>query len=266
MESAIQRHWDEPPRSRPEHVSHRVGAIRDHVAHLRCGLRTAVNETPIPFLPVSPETFARNRLVAALPENRERQAYCLLQAAVVQRLSDGHRVVGVTGTENESGKTLTTTNLAISLAVDGHRPVLAIDLDLRAPGVHELFDVLPESGVEDCLFSGVSVADALFCPSVDRMAVLPARGGCANIDQVLSSCHLSTLLETIETRYSDRIVLIDLPPVTKASDVQVFEAMVDGILLVIEDGVTRERDYRRALASFKGHKLLGTVLNKRKRA
>jgi Mrp family chromosome partitioning ATPase len=52
-----------------------------------------------------------------------------------------------------------------------------------------------------------------------------------------------------------------LPPVTNAEDARMIDALVDGVLLVIRDGVTRERDYRRVLDSIAQRKLLGTVLN-----
>jgi Mrp family chromosome partitioning ATPase len=265
METAIQEHWKGPARPQAATGSPRVDAgsrSRGRGTDLRRGLRPAAGKSSPRSLPVPTETLARNRLVAALPESRERQAYCLLQAAVMQRLAHGGRVVGVTGPCHGSGKTLTTANLAISLAIDAHRPTIVIDFNLHAPRIHELFDFVPETGVEDCLFNGVPISDALISPGIDLVAVLAAQGKCENVDQVLRSCYLDTILGAIKASYPDTTILIDLPSVATASDAHAFEALVDGILLVIEDGVTRERDYRRALAYFSERKLIGTVLNR----
>lgn len=214
-------------------------------------------------MPVSAETFARNRLVAAIASNPEREAYCLLQAAIVERLAGADiSVIGVTGPRNGSGKTLTAANLAISLAVDAHRDVLLVDLDLQSPGVHKLFGVTPEAGLEDCLFGGLALPDAVVSPSLDRLAVLPARGGSRAVAQIFRSPSLKTLLDTIRARYAQCLVVIDLPPTASRSDATAFEALVDGIVLVVEDGVTREAEYRRVLQSFGKSKLIGTVLNR----
>ena len=58
------------------------------------------------------------------------------------------------------------------------------------------------------------------------------------------------------------IPIVQTRAVMAAARLGVFEALVDGMLLVVEDDVTEERDYRRALQSLNGGKLIGTVLNR----
>jgi Mrp family chromosome partitioning ATPase len=281
METAIKAHWDDFVSPEPALAEHgpvsestlqaaSAGPARPASAPGQGRSRHVPRVVPLPdprswrprIVPVSAEAFARNRLVAAIPGSPEREAYCLLQAAVVQRLTEDIRVIGVTGPRGGAGKTLTAANLAISLAVDAHREVLLIDLDLKAPAVHKLFGAAPEAGIEDCLFNGLALPDALFSPPLDRVAVLPARGGSRSVAQVLRSPSLKGLLDTVRARYAQCITVIDLPAVANRSDAAAFEALVDGVVLVVEDGVTREADYRRVLQSFGRPKLIGTVLNK----
>src|SRR5690606_12595006 len=61
----------------------------------------------------------------------------------------GTRVVMVTSAIASEGKTLTATNLALTLSESYKRRVLLIDADLRRPWVHELFRVPNLTGLND---------------------------------------------------------------------------------------------------------------------
>ncbi len=150
----------------------------------------------------------------------------------------------------------------MSLAIDAKQPVTLIDLDLRSPRIHKLFEILPEVGIDACLFKGAAVPDALFTPGIDLLKVLPTTERCKTVAQVLRSRNLRVLLDSIKASFPDDIILLDLPSVKDSSDGQAFEDLTDALLLVIEDGVTRERDYIRSLDSIDERKLLGTVLNR----
>jgi len=56
-------------------------------------------------------------------------------------------------------------------------------------------------------------------------------------------------------------MVVDLPPLGAPTDASVFETLVEGLLLVVDDQVTREADFKRALAAIHKPKLVGTVLN-----
>jgi Mrp family chromosome partitioning ATPase len=251
MEAAIEQHWHAP--------LHPV----DSQSKVPRQLHVASDKDRSPrLIDVLPETLFRHRVVAALHDSIERDAYRLLQAAVSERLrAASYSVIGVTGPGPGAGTTLTAANLAVSLAVDARRPTILIDLNLRAPAIRELFGAAAGVGVEDCVFDTSLVRTALFSPGLDRLAVLPARGGSPSASNILRSSGLRELLDVISREYPGWLLLADLPPVTNAEDARMIDALVDGVLLVIRDGVTRERDYRRVLDSIAQRKLLGTVLN-----
>jgi protein-tyrosine kinase len=186
-----------------------------------------------------------------------------LQAVVAERLDERRATtLGVTSPRNCAGKTLTAVNLAISLAKDARRKVLLVDLDLRQPSVHKMFGFDARTGVEDCLFEGMAPSEPLFCPSVEGLAVLPARGGSRNVAQVLSSANLAKMLEELKRLAPSSIVIFDLPSIDERSDASAFEQIADALLVVVEDGVTTEREFRHVAGAISTAKLLGTVLNR----
>ena len=212
--------------------------------------------------PMAEGNLVNNRLVAADKTNSQREAYCLLQTAVSRRMAEADfNSLGVTSPRSGHGKTLTAINLAISLVREARQKVLLIDLNLGHPKVYNFFDQRPRAGVEGCLFGGVRLDDALFTSSVDGLLILPARGDSQNAPQVLRSENLRTLLADSRTRYPDHITVVDLPPLSAPTDAPVFETLVEGLLLVVDDQVTREVDFKRALAALDKSKLVGTVLN-----
>lgn len=265
MEAAIRERWQENPlAARP--VPHEQLSDRrpDELRPVRLPVspRRARTST-IRKVAVRKAALARNHLVAAQADSPMREAYLGLQAAVLQRVDEEDlRVIGVTSPSKASGKTLTAVNLAISLAIGAGRPAMILDFDFGAPRVHKLFDVEVTAGLEDHLFNGVSLADVLFSPSIDGVAVLPARGGVEAANKLMQSGRLATVLERIKRDHSEKILVLDLPSLGSSSDREAFEALVDGIVLVVEDDVTEVRDYRRALRSFSSEKLIGTVLNR----
>jgi protein-tyrosine kinase len=265
LRAAIRERWHERPLLQQPPQPGRLKHKRSVERHApRATLSVTSERTPsIPAVRVRKATLERSLLVAAQPDNPEHEAYLGLQAAVLQCIDEeGLRVIGVTSPSEGSGKTLTAVNLAISLATMAGRPTMIVDFDLSAPQVHKLFGICPKAGLEDYLSNDVSLNDVLFSPSIDGVAVLPARGGLKAADELMRSGRLATVLERIERDHSDAVVVLDLPSLNSTSDGQAFEALVDGMLLVVEDDVTEERDYRRALQSLSSEKLIGTVLNR----
>jgi Mrp family chromosome partitioning ATPase len=116
--------------------------------------------------------------------------------------------------------------------------------------------------VEDCLFEGSAPTDSMFCPSVEGLAVLPARGGSQNVAQILSSANLTKMLDELKRLHAGCLLVLDLPPVADGADATAFQQVADALLVVVEDGVTTEREFRRVVSAITPAKLLGTVLNR----
>jgi len=66
----------------------------------------------------------------------------------------------------------------------------------------------------------------------------------------------------LKTRYADRYVIFDLPPVLESDDALSFAPLVDAVLLVIAEGQTRIEDVQRCFELLKNRPVVGTVLNR----
>jgi capsular exopolysaccharide synthesis family protein len=211
-----------------------------------------------------PEDVLREeRVVLGLQDPQAVAAYAVLRTQVLLRMKQkAWRAIAVTSPGPGEGKTLTAVNLALSLAREVNQTVLLVDLDLRRPGVHRCFGFEPEAGIVDHLVRDTPLSEVLFNPGVDRLVVLPGREPIVSSSEVLSSPRMVALVEELKTRYPDRLVLFDLPPVLSADDAMAFAPYVDAALMVVDEGRTTRAAFERALRYLGHTALLGTVLNR----
>jgi capsular exopolysaccharide synthesis family protein len=204
-----------------------------------------------------------NRLVAGLMRDGLTDIYRMLRAQVLRNLrATDSSTVAICSANSGEGKTLTAANLAISMAMEPNQTVLLVDLDLRRPRIQEYFGLKEvEAGLCDYLDGKADLADAFANPGIHGLVLLPVRRRLINSSELLSSPRMQHLLSELKGRYSDRIVIYDLPPLLATDDSLVVLPYIDTSLLVVREGVTRAGEIQRSLRLLENHKLLGTVLN-----
>jgi capsular exopolysaccharide synthesis family protein len=195
------------------------------------------------------------------------EAYKLLRTRVLKRLEQNQwNVIGVCSAAQNEGKTLTSVNLAVSIARKLNYTSLLVDADLRRPSVSSVLGIKPKLGIEDHLLSGAPLKDVFINPGIDRMVVLPCRHSVesmsGNASEILAAPRMAEFVNEIKNRYKNRIVVFDLPPVLVGDDVVAFAHNLDALLMVVEEGGSRSDEVTHALRLLEGVELLGVVLNK----
>jgi len=212
---------------------------------------------------VSRQTMLDNRLVAAIDGHKLQDNFRILRTQIMKEMRDNNwNMIAVTSPHSGAGKSTTAINLAIALAMDISHTVMLVDADLREPSIHKYFGYEPEYGLSDHLQHGTDIKDVLFHPPIDRLCVLPGREGVANSAELLGSPQAAKLAEELKTRYDDRLVVLDLPPILSSDDVSMSDTYIDCVLMVTETGVTKRRELTEAFRVLKNIPVIGTVLNK----
>jgi len=189
----------------------------------------------------------------------------LLRTQVLQRLRENNwNSLAIISPNLGEGKTVLAVNLALSLAMEVNATVLLVDADLRNPGVHKLLDVPVPAGLGDYLTRDIPVSEILFHPEgMGKLVILPGNQALSNSSEMLNSPKMTNLVEELKSRYPERIVIFDLPPVLTAADALSFSPHVDATLIVTEERKTRVEDLTRAVELLAPNtNILGTVLNK----
>jgi len=173
------------------------------------------------------------------------------------------RTVMVVSAVPAEGKTLTATNVALTLSLSYQRRVLLIDADLRRPTLHTLFNVP----------NGEGLTSSLVDPHVTRLPVrqvhtnlwlLAAGPRDPNPTSLLTSDAMQQLLKEAAAQFD--FVVIDTPPVALMPDANLLAAMIDVAILVINAGVTPYPVVQKAVTAVGASRILGTVLNRAERS
>lgn len=206
--------------------------------------------------------LARNRIVAHVPNTPEADTFRMLRTQVLQQMDKlGFKTLAITSPHYGDGKTTIATNLALSITMDIKQTVLLADLDLRKPSLHTALGLNATTGLTDHLLRQVPLADCLVRPAFDRLSILPAGSGLSNSSEILGSPQMKALAKEMRTRYPDRLIIYDMPPLLDQDDAIAFLPNVDAVLLVVQDGMTRVDDLKRSLEITASTPVLGTVLN-----
>jgi protein-tyrosine kinase len=208
----------------------------------------------------------RNCVLPAVHDAAALRAYKILRTRITRRLeAQQWRSFGVTGLSPGDGKTLTSINLAISLAQNTNTWVFLVDMDLRRHQVARslgLSGANGEPGLSDYLKGDASVEDIIYSPGIERLAIIPNFQPIAESSEMMTTPRMSELLQALERETPRRIIIFDLPPLLAADDVIAFAPQIDSMLLVVSEGTTNRAHLESAKETLSEMNLLGVVLNR----
>jgi capsular exopolysaccharide synthesis family protein len=168
-------------------------------------------------------------------------------------------VILVTSPGRGEGKTVTATNLALTIAQDCQTRVCIVDADLRHSRVHALLGVADAPGLADLLTGEATLADTLVTIEGQQITVLPAGKPPAHPAEFLGSTAMRRTLQTLRTQF-DRVI-VDAPSALPLADVGILAPIVDSVVLVVQAGVTTKPAIQDAVSSIGPDRVLGVVLN-----
>ena len=189
-----------------------------------------------------------------------RKLAAMLHSAQADR---GLKLIMVTSANPGEGKTLTASNLALTLSESYQRRVLLIDADLRRPALHSVFGVPNDRGLSDGL-ARASAEDLSVVEVSPRLSVLTSGRPMEDPTGALTSGQMRWVLEQARAGYDWSV--IDTPPIGMLTDARLLTEMVDGVVLVVEAEKSPYPDVIRAIESIGRERVLGAVLNRLRHA
>ncbi|MFJ3054875.1 XrtA-associated tyrosine autokinase [Herbaspirillum sp. NPDC087042] len=188
-----------------------------------------------------------------------RQAFAPREAG-----SNPGNLIMVTSSLPNEGKTFCSINLALSIAMELDHTVLLVDADVARPSVLRTFDVAEEgAGMMNLLLDDkVDMADVLLKTNVDTLSVLPVGPRHSHSSELLASQSMHLLLEEIASRYPDRIVIFDSPPLLVTSEANVLATKMGQIAMVVAAESTSQQAVKTSLNQLKGCQNVSLIYNK----
>jgi len=212
------------------------------------------------------EAFRANRILMHDEPHPAEGAYRMLRTRVMRSLrSNGWQILGISSINQDEGKTFTAINLAISIAAELDQYAVLVDLDLRRPSIHSRLGVKLEDFT--CLTQYLSgdmpnLGDMLVCPGVDRLGCLLTATPLSRPSDMLASQRGQQFFKDLREQLAPgTIVIVDLPPIYGADDALAVCPMLDGMLLVVAEGLTKQSDLSEAQQLIEDYNVVGTILN-----
>lgn len=194
------------------------------------------------------------------------EAYNLLRTNISFSLPDmeGGKIIGVTSSCPQEGKSTTSINLSYALAEAGHK-VLLIDSDMRRPSICKALNLNMAPGLSNLLAGNATEEDVRHGVLHPCLSVLLSGDVPPNPAELISSAKMGSVLESFRAEYD--YVIVDLPPVNLVSDPLAMSKYVDGVIVVVRHERTRKSDVIETVRQlrFVGARILGFVYNGYKR-
>ncbi|MFQ5570587.1 MAG: GumC family protein [Rhodothermales bacterium] len=160
----------------------------------------------------------------------------------------------------QEGKSVTSMNLAITIARSGRR-TLYVDADLRRPRGHQLLGLERKPGLSDLLLGKADPNFKPFDTGIEGLYALTAGRAVPNPAELLGSKRMRYLVDQMKKHFD--VVIFDTAPVLLATDAILLSTQCDVALIVVAAGQTNQVALNRTRAQFDnvGAPLIGAILN-----
>lgn len=200
----------------------------------------------------------------AIAEQFRRIKRPILNIAFGEVRSDKNsNVIMVTSGLPKTGKTFCSYNLAMSIARERDVGSVLVDADVLKPSTTRAFGLEKHLGLVDYLLdSSITVDDILVATDRHGIIVLPAGRQHEETTELLASQRMTSLVQTLSGRFSDRAIVVDTPPLLLTNEAHVLSEHMGQIILVVEIGESTQDSVQHALSSLDESKPINAILNK----
>lgn len=188
----------------------------------------------------------------------------LIANATKSQTGDDHmNVIMITSALPNAGKTFCSINLAVSMSLERELNVLLVDADVAKRHISREIGLGDAPGLIDLLLDeSRNVEEMLVRTDLNDVQVLPAGKHHPQATELLASGRMSRIIDELATRYVDRIILLDSPPLLITSEAQALATQVGQIALIVEAGETTQQSLLQTIEVLDSDKAINIILNK----
>ena len=182
------------------------------------------------------------------------------------KLVDKGNLILLTSSLPGEGKSYTSVNLALSIAQERDHTVLLVDCDVARHGSSRLLGIADKPGLVELLESDdLDIGDVILRTDIPKLCLISAGKQHEYVTELLASHRMVELVHELGTRYPDRVIIFDAPPILPTPQTQVLVGLVGQVVFVIEAGKTPQAVVEEALSLIPDEQATGLILNKNER-
>jgi len=208
------------------------------------------------------QTLVGNRCVGFKESGNDVEAYEVLKAQILKRTeADMGATVMITSALPGEGKTLTSVNLAFSMAREFTQTVLLVDCDLKKQHVQQLLGLPDGLGIGNYFMEDVEFSKLVRWPGVEKLTLVSGGRTLQGGSEIFSSRGMRELVIDMKTRYPGRYVFFDSPPVLGGAEALALAELVDYVIVTVKASSTPQELISKCLELLPKEKVLGFVYN-----
>lgn len=176
-------------------------------------------------------------------------------------------LIMVTSALPGEGKSFTAINLAISIAMELDNTVMLVDADVARPSVLNMLGLPPAPGLLDVVDkNSVDISGVLLRTNIEKLSILPSGTQHPRATELLASDAMVRLLDDMASRYNDRIIIFDSPPLLLTTESRALATHMGQIVIVVHAEQTAQAAVKQAVSAIEACPVKMLVLNQARQA
>jgi protein-tyrosine kinase len=172
-------------------------------------------------------------------------------------------IIMVTSSRPGEGKTFTAINLALSIALEQDKTVLLVDADVLRPNVMKTLELENKQGLMEYLLGEKENISEVMCrTSLDNLRIISAGKSHHLSTELLASQRMFDAVEEFANRYTDRVVIVDTPPMLGINETTILANLAGQAIVVTEEARTKLVDIQNAVKQLNPDMAIGFIVNK----
>jgi protein-tyrosine kinase len=172
-------------------------------------------------------------------------------------------IIMVTSSRHGEGKTFTAINLALSIALEKDKTVLLVDADVIRPSMMKTLELERKQGLMEYLLGGnQDISEVMYKTNLDNLRIIPAGQSHHLSTELLASEKMFEAVEEFVNRYTDRVVIIDTPPLLGINETAILANLAGQALVVTQESKTKLVDVEEAVRHLNPEMAIAFVVNK----
>lgn len=185
-----------------------------------------------------------------------------LRTKLLQKSDGKNFVLLVSSLSMGGGSSFVAMNMAASFALDERKTAIYIDANSEGSFADKILKSTSDYGLMDYLDDEtLDLKDIIYSSGVPRVRIIPpGMAGDTTVER-LASARMKTLISRMKSRYDDRFIVIDVPPVSESSIPRILSQMVDMAVLVVPFGRVTPGQIMSGVDAVGEDKFAGLVFN-----
>lgn len=159
---------------------------------------------------------------------------------------EGCKKIVITSSLPNEGKTTTSVNISIALAMSDKK-VLLVDTDLRKKRIGKVVKLHHYRGFTDVIRGDVEFDEIVNETKYPGLHILSAGSSVTNPPEIIASKATENFINSISDRYD--YIIFDVPPINIVSDSLPIIKKCNGVILLAREMLTTHKEFKKALAS-----------------